>query len=102
MNCREALEKAWTECPGLPVPTNTVPPATAHWAGFESGFNAAWDVLLSEIRPLVADLSTVVIADQRTIDDLLSGSRVIPDAEKIERSIAAVARLRELVRNENK
>ena len=45
MNRRDALEKALAEFDHLRT-------GTPDYA-FEDGFNAAWDALLSEIRPLV-------------------------------------------------
>ena len=53
---RAALEKAWAERKELPVPMNMLGTAAANWMGFECGFNAAWDALMAEIRPLVAEL----------------------------------------------
>ena len=78
----EALEKAWAERKELPVPMNMFGTAAANWMGFECGFNAAWDALMAEIRPLVADLR------------IMNPVEYSSDAPHN----AAVERLRELVR----
>ena len=53
-NHRQALQKAWYEqTKGYVHPTNP-----AYESGFIEGFNAAWDALMAEIGPLVADLRT--------------------------------------------
>ncbi len=84
MNRREALKKAWAKLPRnfliWPPPSN-----------YEAGFNTGWDALLSEIRPLVADLRTHTEISQRQISGESWLSAATADAK-------AIKRLRELVR----
>lgn len=90
MTRRDALEKAWAERKELPVPMNMLGTAAANWMGFERGFNAAWDVLLSKIRPLVADLK---LASEYNANDSI-GQQVSDRLKHAD----AVERLRELMR----
>ena len=65
---------------------------------FECGFDAAWDALLNEIRPLVADMHSY--ADLDDADDLaqFGNCECGECGQKIRLHNAAIKRLRELVR----
>ena len=89
MSRRKALEKAWVERKELPVPMNMLGTAAANWMGFECGFNAAWDALMAEIRPLVADLK---LASEYNANDSI-GQQVSDRLKHAD----AVERLRKLV-----
>ena len=59
MNHRQALQKAWYDrsCKeGGFVNLNIINPS--YECGYVDGFNDAWDLLMAEIGPLVAELHT--------------------------------------------
>jgi len=86
LNRRAALTKAWYgKCP-----TGGTPPDIRYESGFTEGFLAAWDALLSEIRPLVSELRLTGEVGHK--DGI--GTLVIAQMSHAE----AIRQLRELVR----
>ena len=75
---RETMLKAWREW-------NV--DESASFACFDAGFNAAWDALLSEIRPLVEYLGHVAVTHHLPLATM-----------REEGHNMAIERLRELVR----
>ena len=84
MTRRQTLKSAWAD---YWADDETRPPINHY---FECGFDAAWDALMAEIRPLVADLKLASEYDPR--DSI--GQQV---SDRLKRA-DAVERLRELAR----
>ena len=56
MNHRQALQKAWYDRSCKEGSLNIINPS--YECGYVDGFNDAWDLLMAEIGPLVAELHT--------------------------------------------
>ena len=87
MNREKGLIDAWDACM---EPESDDERTTPHPL-FASAFNAGWDALMSEIRPLVADLYTLSPISSHPIH--------APDDKDLAHN-ATVKRLRDLVREE--
>jgi hypothetical protein len=70
---RDALQKAWpekTEGYAHPISPN-------YESGFSEGFDAAWEMLMADIRPLVANLRTNKQWDQCTMTEVVNNDMAI-------------------------
>ena len=84
MTRRQTLKSAWAD---YWADDETRPPINHY---FECGFDAAWDALMAEIRPLVADLRTLAEFDRGDLRPSME--------DEIRAHFKAVNRLRALVR----
>lgn len=76
MTRRQTLKSAWAD---YWADDETRPPINHY---FECGFDAAWDALMAEIRPLVADLRTVSDLDEADKSALWGHSLAVLELRK--------------------